>query len=948
MAVDGSGNLYIADTDNNVIREVDASTGNISTVAGNGTAGYSGDGHAATSAELDYPSGVALGGSDSFYITDSNNSVIRKVDGSTGNISTVAGNGSAGYSGDGHAATSAQLNYPATAAVDNAGNLYIADTYNSVIREVNSSTGNISTVAGNGTYGSAGNGGPATSAELSYPQGVAVDTTGDLLIADESNYVIREVNSSSGDISTFAGNGHYSYSGDGGPATNAQFDGPYALAEDSSGNLYIADSYNSAIRRVDVSTHNISTVAGNGTWGHSGDGGLATAAQLSYPFGVTEDSSDNLYIADSDNAVIRKVDASTHMISTVAGNGVSGYSGDGGPAGRAQLDEPTALTMDQSGNLYVAEKGNLVVRKIDSKGNISTVAGDGTYGYTGDGGAAINAELGEPAGLAVDSSGDLFIADAKNAVIREVSFKASDTTNYGKITTVAGGGTISNPALALGVTFGFPSGVFVDYSGSIFISDAQGSKAFKVTGSSFSSPANGTILTIAGNGTPGYSGDGGPATSAELFDPYALTGDGIGDLLIADVNNFRIRSVAGVSATAPISSLSATSLTFDPQVLGQGASQTKTVTVSDPGSSPLTISSVVISGTNASDFKESDNCTGTAVAAGSSCTISVTFAATILGSETATLTLTSNAAQSPQTVALNGSGITQPAFSLSSNLVIYSTQLLNSGASANKTLTVTNSGTGSLTVSSLTMSGTNAADFTQSNNCTTAQIAPGSTCTITVVFAATVAGMETATLTIASNAPNSPQTVTLNGAGITFAAPTAAPGGSTSTTITSGATATYSLEVVATGGATTSDSLTLSLSCAGAPQAASCTGPGTVMATPAAPGTFTLTVTTTTASGAIVHTVARRGNGLLANGLALALIPFGMIMLGISRQRRKLTGLFLLVLIALTISSVGCTGPVTIKSTVPTKGTLPGSYTLTVTATSGGVSKSAPLTLTVN
>jgi sugar lactone lactonase YvrE/P pilus assembly chaperone PapD len=946
VAIDGSGNLYIADTYNNVIRKVDTS-GNISTVAGNGTAGYSGDGHAAIGAQLNYPSGVAADSAGNFWIADSNNSVIRKIDISTGNISTVAGNGTAGYSGDGHIATNAQLNYPANLTVDRVGNLYIADSYNSVVRKVSISTGNISTVAGNGTYGSSGNGGLATGAELSYPQGVAVDSTGNLFIAYEINYVLREVNAGSGNISIFAGNGYFSYSGDGGPATNAQFDGAYALTVDGSNNLYFADSYNSVIRKVDASTGTIFTVAGNGIWGYSGDGGAATAAQLSYPYGVAVDNAGNLYIADSDNAVIREVDGSTHTINTVAGNGVAGYSGDGGRAIKAQFDGPRALAMDYLGNLYVAEKGNIVVREIDPSGTISTVAGNGTNGYTGDGGAAVNAQLSGPTGLAVDNSGNLFIADATNAVVREVILNAADTANFGIIKTVAGGGTSADPNNALGAIFAYPSGVFVDYSGAIFVSDAQLSKAFKITGSSFASPASGVVSTVAGNGSTGYSGDGSLATSAELFEPYSLTGDLNGNLLISDINNYRIRSVTSLVTVAPVWVLSVTSLNFDPQVLGQGTTQTKSVTVSNPGSRPLTISSVAISGTNAADFTETDNCTSAAIAARSSCTINVTFAAKISGSETATLTVTSNASKTPATVALSGSGISQPAFTLSSSLLIYATQLLGSGASATKSLTITNSGTAPLTVSSLTFSGTNAADFTQTNTCTSASIAPNSTCTINVVFAATATGSESATLTIVSNAPTSPQTVSLSGAGITFAAPSAASGGSTSATVTSGSTATYSLQVLVTGGANLSDSLTLSLSCSGAPKGATCTGPASVVATPGTPGAFTLTVSTTKISSATVGMVARAGDGLLPKGMGLALIPFGMIMLGISRKRRKLTGLFLLGLLALTVSSIGCGAPASIKSTSNTNGTPVGTYTLSVTATSGSVSKSTALTLIV-
>ena len=265
------------------IREVNSSTGLISTVAGNGVCGFSGDGYAATSAELNAPTAVAIDAAGDLFIADSGNDVIREVNSSTGLITTVAGNGTDGYSGDGYAATGAEFNFPNAVAVDAAGDVFIADSGNNVIREVDLSTGLITTVAGNGTCGYSGDGGPATSAELSYPTGVAVDAKGDLFIADSGNNVVREVTSSTGLITTVAGNGTGGYSGDGYAATSAQLDDPTGVAVDAAGHIFIADSSNGAIREVDPSTGLINTVAGNGTWGYSGDGGAATVAELSDP-----------------------------------------------------------------------------------------------------------------------------------------------------------------------------------------------------------------------------------------------------------------------------------------------------------------------------------------------------------------------------------------------------------------------------------------------------------------------------------------------------------------------------------------------------------------------------------------------------------------------------------------------------------------------------------------
>ncbi|MFB5761966.1 cadherin-like beta sandwich domain-containing protein [Paenibacillus medicaginis] len=367
-----------------------ASSGAISTAAGNGTSGYSGDGGAATTAQLANPTGVATDSSGNLYIADYANNRVRKVD-SSGNISTVAGTGSEGYSGDGRAATTAQLNNPFGVAVDNSGNLYIADFNNNRIRKVDS-LGNISTVAGTGSEGYSGDGRAATTAQLAGPTGVAVDNSGNLYIADFMNNRIRKVDSS-GNISTVAGTGENGYSGDGGAATTAQLSDPQGVAVDSSGNLYIADRGNNRIRKVD-SSGNISTVAGTGEWGYSGDGGAATTAQLYYPFDVAVDSSGNLYIADAINQRIRKVD-SLGNISTVAGTGEAGYSGDGGAATTAQLNNPFGVAVDNSGNLYIADFNNNRIRKVGltssnvnlsgltlSSGSLSPAFASDTTSYT--------------------------------------------------------------------------------------------------------------------------------------------------------------------------------------------------------------------------------------------------------------------------------------------------------------------------------------------------------------------------------------------------------------------------------------------------------------------------------------------------------------------------------------------------------------------------------------
>jgi len=309
-----------------------------------------------TSASLGYdvPQSIAADRAGNVFFADQN--TVLRLDATTGVLTLVAGNWVPGFSGDNGPATSAQLANPGGLAVDSAGNLYIADGYNYRIRKV--SNGVITTVAGNGTPGFSGDNGPATSAQLDFPYGVAVDSAGSLYIGDSGHNRIRKV--SNGVITTVAGNGVVGFSGDNGPATSARFTDPEGIAVDSAGNLYIADTVGSRIRKV--SNGVISTVAGTGTYGFSGDNGPATSAQLSYPHGVAVDSAGNLYIGDTANESVRKI--SNGVISTVAGNGTSGFSGDNGPATSAQLSTPEGVAVNGAGNVYIADASNHRIRVL--------------------------------------------------------------------------------------------------------------------------------------------------------------------------------------------------------------------------------------------------------------------------------------------------------------------------------------------------------------------------------------------------------------------------------------------------------------------------------------------------------------------------------------------------------------------------------------------------------
>ncbi|HVM59820.1 MAG TPA: HYR domain-containing protein [Verrucomicrobiae bacterium] len=362
----GTTTVYVNATDASGNSAAIKTFGNIHTAAGNGVRGSGGDGGAATNAYLNSPYRVAVDYTGNLFIADLDNQRVRRVDAATGIITTVAGNGVNGYSGDGGAATNASLGSPTDVAVDYAGNLFIADFYNSRIRRVDAATGIITTVAGNGVSGYSGDGGAATNASVNSVYGVAVDYAGNLFIADTGNSRIRRVDAATGIITTVAGNGGIGFSGDGGAATNARVNGPFDVAVDRAGNLFIADFYNARIRRVDATTGIITTVAGTGSSGYRGDGGPATSAKLYGPFGVALDGSANLFVADWFNYRVRRVDAITGIITTVAGNGGTGYSGDGGPATTAGLTDPTDVAVDRAGNLLISELNGQRVRRVDA------------------------------------------------------------------------------------------------------------------------------------------------------------------------------------------------------------------------------------------------------------------------------------------------------------------------------------------------------------------------------------------------------------------------------------------------------------------------------------------------------------------------------------------------------------------------------------------------------
>lgn len=534
IAVDSAGNLYIADSANNAIREVTVG-GNIQTIAGLGPTGqgFAGDLAGAAGANLDGPLDVAVDSKNNVYIADTNNANVRLITASTGIITTIAGSTAIvsgavviafGYAGDGGTAITASLAGPAGVAVDSSGNLYIATYADNRIRKVDTK-GNISTFAGNSGYGFAGDGGSALSAQLSSPRGICIDSSGNLYMADRWNNRIRKV--AGGTISTIAGNGQANFGGDGGQATSAQLSYPDGIAVDHAGNVYVSDLLNNRVRMV-TPTGGISTFAGTGIAGFGGDGGAAASAQLNQPAGLAFDTSGNLYIADSNNAVVRKV-TPQGVISTVAGTGAEGYSGDGGAATKATLMAPLGVAVDSSGNLYIADYYGWIREVNAATGVISTLAGTGSNGYSGDGGPAASAQFYNPVGVAVDSSGNVYVADSGNGAVRIIA--------NGGISTIAGTGVLSytgdgGPASL--AQFSALSGIAVDAQGNIYVADTSNS-AIRLF------PLGGTVSTIAGNGTQGYTGDGGTATVAELNNPRGLAISASGNVYVADTGNNAVR-----------------------------------------------------------------------------------------------------------------------------------------------------------------------------------------------------------------------------------------------------------------------------------------------------------------------------------------------------------------------------------------------------------------------
>ena len=498
----------------------------IETVAGNTSVT---DGVAATEVTLEGVWSVAVDAVGTVYLVESSRRRIRRVD-LSGVITTFAGTGDWGFSGDGGPAVEAMLGWPSAVAVDRNGTVYVADRSNNSIRKIDPS-GVITTIAGTGDWGFSGDGGPAVEAQLRSPDGVAVGRAGSVYVAGRRR--IRRVDAA-GEISTFAGTGESGDSGDGGPATEAGLSWSLDVAADAGGNVYIADGDNHRIRTVDPNG-TITTLAGTGEAGYDGDGGPATEAQLEYPRGVAVDANGSVYVGDTSNRRIRKIDASG-VITTFAGTGDWGSSGDGGRATEADLGRVEGVAVDPQGNLYVPTGTR--IRKIDRGGTISTLAGTGNWPWAHDGGIALDTPLDSPSGVAVTASGDLLFADGSRVWRLDAS---------GVMTPFAGTGHCcytgeEGPA----TTIEIPTlhGIVADAAGNVYVAAQWNHWILRIS-------PEGVISRLAGTGEQGFSGDGGPATRAEISRPCRITSDPVGNVYFAESQQYRIRKidVAGMIST---------------------------------------------------------------------------------------------------------------------------------------------------------------------------------------------------------------------------------------------------------------------------------------------------------------------------------------------------------------------------------------------------------------
>jgi endonuclease YncB( thermonuclease family) len=528
VAVDGFGNVYVADFNNNTIRKI-TSAGVVTTLAG--TAGVTGslDGTGAA-AQFNNPNGVAVDGSGNVYVADSNNYTIRKIT-PAGVVTTLAGTAGTGGSADGTGAA-ARFNSPNGVAVDGTGNVYVLDSSSNTIRKI-TSAGVVTTLAGSAANPPGSADGTGAAARFSDPFGIAVDGSGNVYVADNFNNTIRKI-TSGGVVTTLAGSATNPAGSADGTGAAARFSLPWAAAVDGSGNVYVADVGNNTIRKI-TSGGVVTTLAGSAANPQGSADGTGAAAQFNSPYGLAVDGSGNVYVADTFNNTIRKI-TSSGVVTTLAGTAGGAGSTDG-TAAAARFNGPSGVAVDGSGNVYVADTYNNTIRKITSGGAVTTLAGTAGIAGSGDGTGAA-ARFNNPNGVAVDGFGNVYVADTNNSTIRKI-------TPAGVVTTLAGTAGTGGSADGTGAAarFNNPNGVALDGFGNVYVADTNNSTIRKIT-------SGGAVTTLAGTAGIAGSGDG-TGAAAQFRSPYGVAVDGSGNVYVADTNNSTIRKItpAGVVTT---------------------------------------------------------------------------------------------------------------------------------------------------------------------------------------------------------------------------------------------------------------------------------------------------------------------------------------------------------------------------------------------------------------
>jgi len=671
--------------------------GTISTVAGNGTQGYSGDDAAATSAELDIPTGIVVDGAGDIYFADQAANVVRKVT-AAGIISTLAGTATAGYNGDGIPPATAELSHPTAVAVDTRGDVYIADTGNNRIREVFNDVNPIVTVVGTATAGYNGDNIFPALAQLNQPQGVAIGTDGTLYIADTRNNRIRKIDPGTGLISTVAGTGTAGFNGDGSGVTT-EINAPTGLFVDSNGDIFFVDSGNYRVREL-TAGGNVITLAGDGAAGPSNDGGAAATSAITPVYTLAVDAAHDVYFSDASRNVVRKVDAATGILSTVAGDGADSYSGDGGPATKAGLNlisgiGAAGVAVDGAGSLYIDTPTR--IRKVDVQSGALDFA-SANVGSTSE-----------------DSPQSLTVADIGNE---------------GLAITIPGSG--SNPSIT-------------QLTPSFALSNAG--TCPQVTSATVTTPFidTGADCTLLVNFTP--------AAAGALTGTLSLSDD---SLNAAATQTAALSGTGLATQQAPY--IAPTSINFNTEPSGS-TSNYWTVTFNNESGSPLKLALIYL--TDPVDFKETNNCPAT-LPPYTNCNIQVFFTPSGTGTFNGALVFLDNGAGSPQFVGLTGVGTSSaPTAFVSPTAINFGTQTVAT-TSNSWTVTLNNTSGTAMTITSISIDDT--ADFSETNGCGTA-LAAHSTCTIQVSFDPSTTGVRTGTLTVVDSAASSPQTVALTGTG---------------------------------------------------------------------------------------------------------------------------------------------------------------------------------------